>query len=85
MYSGRTPSASHLKKFGCSAYVGVPKQVRRKLDMQAKQGIMRGYAQTTKGYRVWLTDENKTVETINDRFGEIKRGVDIVSRRMKHF
>ncbi|GFU25052.1 uncharacterized protein TNCV_3873521 [Trichonephila clavipes] len=28
-------------------------------------GIMMGYAQRTKGYRIWLIDENKLVETIN--------------------
>ncbi|GBO46423.1 Retrovirus-related Pol polyprotein from transposon TNT 1-94 [Araneus ventricosus] len=33
LYSGRKPSVSHLKKFGCVAYVGVPKQTRKKLDM----------------------------------------------------
>ncbi|GFT72100.1 retrovirus-related Pol polyprotein from transposon TNT 1-94 [Trichonephila clavipes] len=33
--------------------------------MRAKIGIMMGYAQRTKGYRIWLIDENKLVETIN--------------------
>ncbi|GFV13112.1 retrovirus-related Pol polyprotein from transposon RE1 [Trichonephila clavipes] len=36
-------------------------------------GIMMGYAQRTKGYRIWLVDENKLVETINARFDENKR------------
>ncbi|GFW86425.1 retrovirus-related Pol polyprotein from transposon RE1 [Trichonephila clavipes] len=33
--------------------------------MRAKMGIMMGYAQRTKGYRIRLIDENKLVETIN--------------------
>ncbi|GFY20464.1 retrovirus-related Pol polyprotein from transposon TNT 1-94 [Trichonephila clavipes] len=33
--------------------------------MRAKMGFMMGYAQRTKGYRIWLIDENKLVETIN--------------------
>ncbi|GFV62865.1 retrovirus-related Pol polyprotein from transposon TNT 1-94 [Trichonephila clavipes] len=37
----------------------------KKLDMRAKMGIMMGYGQRTKGYRIWLIDENKLVETIN--------------------
>ncbi|GFY32614.1 retrovirus-related Pol polyprotein from transposon TNT 1-94 [Trichonephila clavipes] len=65
-YSGRKPSVLHLKPFGCLAYAGVPKQIRKKFDMRAKIGIMMGYAQRTKGYRIWLIDENKLVETIND-------------------
>ncbi|GFW75876.1 retrovirus-related Pol polyprotein from transposon TNT 1-94 [Trichonephila clavipes] len=35
--------------------------------MRAKMGIMMGYAQRTKGYRIWLIDENKLVETINSK------------------
>ncbi|GFU52068.1 retrovirus-related Pol polyprotein from transposon TNT 1-94 [Trichonephila clavipes] len=37
---------------------------------------MMGYAQRTKGYRIWLIDENKLVETINVRFDENKRGIN---------
>ncbi|GFW44432.1 gag_pre-integrs domain-containing protein [Trichonephila clavipes] len=69
------PSVLHLKPFGCLAYAGVPKQIR-KFDMRAKMGIMMGYAQRTKGYRIWLIDENKLVETINVRFDENKRGIN---------
>ncbi|GBO39993.1 Retrovirus-related Pol polyprotein from transposon TNT 1-94 [Araneus ventricosus] len=75
-YSGKKPSVSHLKPFGCLAYVGVPKQIRKKLDMRAKLGIMMGYALHTKGYRIWLRDENKLIETINVRFHENTKGVD---------
>ncbi|GBN31024.1 Retrovirus-related Pol polyprotein from transposon TNT 1-94 [Araneus ventricosus] len=69
-YSGKKPSVSHLKPFGCLAYVGVPKQIRKKLD------IMMGYALHTKGYRIWLRDENKLIETINVRFDQNTKGVD---------
>ncbi|GFV49269.1 retrovirus-related Pol polyprotein from transposon TNT 1-94 [Trichonephila clavipes] len=44
--------------------------------MRAKMGIMMGYAQSTKGYRIWLIDENKLVETINVRFDENKREIN---------
>ncbi|GFS97981.1 retrovirus-related Pol polyprotein from transposon TNT 1-94 [Trichonephila clavipes] len=71
-YSGRKLSVLHLKPFGCLAYAGVPKQIRKKFDMRAKMGIMMGYAQRTKGYRIWLIDENKLVETINDDFDRVK-------------
>ncbi|GFV23395.1 retrovirus-related Pol polyprotein from transposon TNT 1-94 [Trichonephila clavipes] len=76
LYGGKRPSVSHLKRFGCLVFVGVPKQLRRKLDMRTKLGIMLGYALSTKGYRIWLIEENKVIETINVRFDEGKRGVD---------
>ncbi|GFY16969.1 retrovirus-related Pol polyprotein from transposon TNT 1-94 [Trichonephila clavipes] len=77
-YSGRKPSVLHLIPFGCLAYAGVPKQIRKKFDMRAEMGIMMGYAQRTKGYRIWLINENKLVETINVRyiFDENKRGIN---------
>ncbi|GFW16407.1 retrovirus-related Pol polyprotein from transposon TNT 1-94 [Trichonephila clavipes] len=75
-FSGRKPSVLHLIPFGCLAYAGVPKQIRKKFDMRAKMGIMMGYAQRTKGYRIWVIDENKLVETINARFDENKRGIN---------
>ncbi|GFQ71565.1 uncharacterized protein TNCT_541291 [Trichonephila clavata] len=37
---------------------------------------MMGYAQRTKGYRIWLIEENKLVETINVRFDEYRKGID---------
>ncbi|GFW73351.1 retrovirus-related Pol polyprotein from transposon TNT 1-94 [Trichonephila clavipes] len=76
-YSGRKSSVLHLKPFGCLANSGVPKQIRKKFDMRAKMGIMMGHAQRTKCYRIWLIDENKLVETINVRFDENKRGINI--------
>ncbi|GFW95639.1 gag_pre-integrs domain-containing protein [Trichonephila clavipes] len=70
LYGGKRPSVSHLKRFGFLAFVGFPKQLRKKVDMQAKLGIMLGYTLSTKGYRIWLIEKNKVVETINIRVGE---------------
>ncbi|GFV87416.1 copia protein [Trichonephila clavipes] len=77
-YSGRKPLVLHLIPFGCLAYAGVLKQFRKKFALRTKMGIMMGYAQRTKGYRIWLIDENKLVETINVRyiFDENKRGIN---------
>ncbi|GFT86344.1 gag_pre-integrs domain-containing protein [Trichonephila clavipes] len=84
-YSGRKPSVLHLIPFGCLAYAGVPKQIRKKFDMRAKMGIMMGYAQRTKGYRIWLIDENRLVETINVRFYENKRGINFRQKVNSNF
>lgn len=78
LYCGNKPSVKHLKVFGCVAYVGVPKQTRRKLDMRAKMGIMIGYAQKTRGYRIWLKDDRKVIETSNVTFDENLKGVEAV-------
>lgn len=68
LYGGQKPSVKHLKPFGTPVYLGIPKQLRRKLDMRAKKGILVGYAQRTRGYRIWLPEERKIVESINVTF-----------------
>ncbi|GBL95454.1 hypothetical protein AVEN_154841-1 [Araneus ventricosus] len=45
--------------------------------MRAKLGIMIGYALHTKGYRIWLKDGKKLVETINVWFDDNTKGIDI--------
>ena len=36
-YTGRKPHISHLKIFGCIAYVHVPDELRSKLDPKAEK------------------------------------------------
>ena len=43
-YTGRKPDISHLKIFGCIAYVHVPDELRSKLDPKAKKCIFIGYS-----------------------------------------
>ncbi|GBN07807.1 hypothetical protein AVEN_240196-1 [Araneus ventricosus] len=38
--------------------------------MISKSGILVGYALQTKGYRIWLLESHKVIETINVRFDE---------------
>lgn len=70
LFGGNKPSVRHLKPFGVTAYVGIPKQKRVKLDNRARKGYMVGYALRTRGYRIWLPDEDKVIETINVSFNE---------------
>lgn len=76
LYSGRKPSVKHFKIFGSKAYVGIPRQLRSKLQSRAKIGVMVGYALNTRGYRIWLPDQKKVIETINVTFEEKPRNSD---------
>jgi hypothetical protein len=49
-YSGRKPDLSHLKVFGCIAYVHVLDELRIKLDPKAKKCVFIGYSLEQKGY-----------------------------------
>ncbi len=51
-YSGRKPDLSHLKVFGCIAYVHVPDELRTKLDPKAKKCFSLGTHLSKKGIDV---------------------------------
>jgi transposase InsO family protein len=70
LYGGAKPSVRHLKPFGSIAYTGIPRQNRGKLDAKARKGVLVGYAFRTKGYRVWIPESDKIIETINIAFKE---------------
>ncbi|MCO5562354.1 hypothetical protein L7F22_015980 [Adiantum nelumboides] len=52
-YSGKKPNLSHLKLFGCIAYVHVPNELHTKLDPKAEKFIFVGYSIEQKGYRCY--------------------------------
>ncbi|GFX09416.1 retrovirus-related Pol polyprotein from transposon TNT 1-94 [Trichonephila clavipes] len=65
---GIKPSIRHLRPFGSTLYVGTPRPLRGKLDPKAKKGILVGFALGTRGYRVWIPEDSKVIETSNVRF-----------------
>ena len=52
-YTHRAPDVSHLKVFGCIAYVHVPDELRTKLDPKAEKCVLIGYSLKQKGYRCY--------------------------------
>ncbi|KAJ0448763.1 putative RNA-directed DNA polymerase [Helianthus annuus] len=52
-WSGKKPSVSHMKTFGCVAYGLVPAQLRRKLENKSEKCIFLGYSDQTRGYRLF--------------------------------
>lgn len=70
LYGGKIPSVRHLKPFGVEVYLGIPRQLRSKFDARATKGIFVGYALRTRGYRVYLPEEDKIVESINVKFSK---------------
>jgi hypothetical protein len=50
-FTGKKPDVSHLKVFGCIAYVHVPDEMRSKLDLKAEKCIFIVYSLKQNGYR----------------------------------
>jgi len=61
VWTGKKPSLSHLKVFGCDAYVHVPKKERTKLDCKSERCIFIGYKDDLKGYKLWNLVTRKVV------------------------
>ena len=69
LFNGKRPSVRHLRQFGSLVYMGIPKQLRKnKLSPKAKIGYFIGYSLKTKGYKIWVKEENKVYETLNVNF-----------------
>ena len=52
-FTSKKLDASHLKVFGCIAYVHVPYKLRKKLDPKAEKYIFIGYSLEQKGYHCY--------------------------------
>jgi len=53
VWTGKKPSLSHLRVFGCDTYVHVPKEKRTKLDSKYERCIFIRYKYGLKGYKIW--------------------------------
>ena len=67
VWIGKKPNLSHLKPFGCLAYIHVN---QGKLNPRALKGIFIGYSNGVKGYKIWLIEEKKCVISRNVIFHE---------------
>jgi transposase InsO family protein len=52
LFWGSKPDLSHVRVFGAVAYSHIHASNRRKLDNRAETGIMVGYSETSKAYRI---------------------------------
>ena len=50
MFTGENPEVSHLKLFGCTVYIHIPKEKRSELDPPRKKGLFVGYSEQSKAY-----------------------------------
>jgi len=61
----------HLRRFGCDAYVYVPDQRRKKLDVKSRRCIHLGYVHnTTKLWRVWDIATGRVIHAADVIFDE---------------
>jgi transposase InsO family protein len=77
VWSKKNVSYSHLRVFGCKAYVHIPKERRSKLDDKATPCIFLGYGNEEFGYRLWDPKKRRIVRCRDVVFYENQIGVDL--------
>lgn len=70
VWSGKKISYSHLKVFGCKAFMHIPKEQRSKLDSKATPCIFVGYGDEEFGYRLWDPEKKSVVRSRDVVFHE---------------
>ena len=68
VWTAKKPSLSHLKVFGCDAYVHVPNDERIELNSKSERCIFIRYKDGLKGYNIWNQETRKVVAHIHNLF-----------------
>lgn len=70
MFTGKVPDLVRSRIFGCLVYCHVSTDKCTKLDATAEKGILVGYNETSKAYKVYIPALRKTVLTRDVKFEE---------------
>ena len=70
-WSGTKPDVSHLKVFGCKAFVFVDKQKRHKWDSTSRECIFIGYQDTVRNYKFYDPKRRCILISPHAKFDEI--------------
>jgi hypothetical protein len=71
-FTDRRPDVEHIRIFGCSTLSHTPSKRRTKLDPTTQQGILVGYSEVSKAYRIYIPPLRKVVVSRDVRFEEDK-------------
>ncbi|GKA44560.1 putative ribonuclease H-like domain-containing protein [Tanacetum coccineum] len=75
LLTGKTPSISHFKPFGCHVTILNTSDHLSKLDGKADEGYLVGYSSSNRAYRVYNMANKRVEETMNLRFLEEKANI----------
>ena len=64
------PEVCHLRTFGCTAYMNIAKEKRKKLDSKSQKMIMVGYDGESRNYRLWDKNSRQIHISCNVTFDE---------------
>jgi transposase InsO family protein len=84
VWSGKDVSYSHLRVFGCKAFVHIPKDERSKLDVKSKPCVFLGYGYEDEfGYRLYDPVEKRLVRSRDVVFVENQTLKDVEKTKIE--
>jgi hypothetical protein len=72
VWTGKKPSLTHIKVFGCDAYVHLLKENISKLDKKVENCIFIGYKDGLKAYNLWNPKTRKIIYSQEFVFKKMK-------------
>jgi hypothetical protein len=69
-FTSRKPDVEHIRIFSCLTYSHVPSERMTKLDPTTQQGILVGYFEVSKAYRIYIPLQRRVVVSKDVRFEE---------------
>jgi hypothetical protein len=76
LWHGRIPDLSHIRTFGSGAWTHVPKELRRgKLNAKSINGVLVGFSETSKAYRIYCPHKRHIVVARDVVFDENTLGI----------
>ena len=79
VWTGKKVNYSHLKIFGCEAFVHIGKEKITKLDNKSMKCIFLGYADGEFGYQLWDPVKSKVIRSNDVKFKELDVDVFVTS------
>lgn len=75
VWFGKDFDIHELKPFGTPVYAHIPKEKRKKWDSKGEKGVMVGYGESVKGYRIYFSHRNDV---------ELKRDIVFIEKKQSN-
>ena len=70
VFTGIRPDMSHIRIFASVCYCHVHANTRKKLDPSREKGLLAGYSETSKAYRVYIPSCKRIIVSRDVQFDE---------------
>ena len=80
VFTGTRPDVSHLRIFGSVFYCHIHADTRKKLDPSGEKGLLIGYSETLKPYKVYIPARKRIIVSRDVQFDQdttLQRSMDL--------